>query len=42
VTPVACAIASIAIWPEEVAPAVPTVIWPGFAFIAASNSPMSL
>ena len=41
-TPAAWAIASMAIWPDEVAPAVPTEIWWGLAFMAASSSPMSL
>jgi len=36
--PVAREIASMALWPPEVTPAVATVIWPGFAFIASSSS----
>jgi hypothetical protein len=38
VTPVARAIASIALCPPEVTPAVATVICPGFAFIASMRS----
>ena len=34
----AFAIASIALWPLELTPAVATLIWPGFARIASSSS----
>jgi hypothetical protein len=41
-TPVALAIASIALCPPEVTPAVATAISPGFAFIASRSSPIVL
>ena len=37
-TPVALATASIALWPLELTPAVATLTWPGFAFIASMSS----
>src|SRR6185436_12277548 len=41
-TPVALTIASAAIWPLEVLPAVAIVTWPGFAFIASRSCWKSL
>ena len=37
-TPVAVEIGSMALWPDEVTPAVATVIWPGLAFIASISA----
>ena len=41
-TPAARVIASIALWPLELTPAEPTLIWPGFARIASISSPAVL